>query len=297
MNMNTRNILLIVLALVIAGITAFMVRSMLSSGKKTAESAAPTATTIEVAVAQTDLPAGYILKAGDLRWQQWPDEKVAKEYVVKGKNGTLESFQTSIIRRGFSAGEPVTWGRVIKQGDHGYMAAMLTPGLRAVSVKVNALTGVSGFVFPGDRVDLILSHEINRKSDTGDNTTKNVTETVLTNIRVLAIDQKTEDQEGKPKVSKTVTLEVTPKQAEEVALAENIGRLSLSLRSLARTDAELHEMAAKGFKYAAETNQPPSQGESYTWDSEVSKVIEKAGGVQNQVSIVRGDKSQTQQFR
>jgi pilus assembly protein CpaB len=249
---------------------------------------------VEIVVAKVNLPAGYILQPKDMRWQAWPDKTLADDYILKSKGGTLESLQNAVIRRGVAAGEPLTWGRVVKKGDRGYLAAILTPGMRAFSVRISDISGISGLVFPGDRVDLIISHKVTKKNAKGEDITNTASETILTNVRILAIDQKTDDQEGKPLVAKTATLEVTPKQAEEVALASNIGEIVLSLHSLAQTPEEMLANVGKEIK-PLEAAQP-ARGETYTWDSQLSRVIPGAGGG-TEIKVGRGAATEIVQIR
>lgn len=300
MNINLRSIALILVALVFAGAAALLARSFIAPDHKAKGGArvAPEIVGVQVAVARQNFPSGYIIQAKDLQWQAWPDADMAAGYILKSKGGSLEEFQGAVVRQGMLAGDPVTWGRVIKKGDRGYMSALLTPGMRAFSLKVNADTGVSGFLFPGDRVDLILSHSITRKNAKGEDIVNQATETILTNTRILAIDQRAEDQENKPTIVKTVTIEVTPKQAEGVALAEAMGQLSLALHSLAKTDQEMAEIARKG-PNAALTPETPAAGGTYTWDSQLSRVISPGGGIgpKSQVQLSRGSESQTVEFQ
>lgn len=300
MNINLRSIALILVALVFAGAAALLARSFLAPDHKVAGSAsvAPEVAGVQVAVARQNFPSGYIIQAKDLQWQPWPDADMAAGYIIKAKGGSLEEFQGAVVRQGMLAGDPVTWGRVIKRGDRGYMSALVSPGMRAFSLKVNADTGVSGFLFPGDRVDLILSHSITRKNAKGEDIVNQVSETVLTNTRILAIDQRAEDQENKPTIVKTVTIEVTPKQAEGVALAQSMGQVSLALNSLAKTDQEMVEIASKGPDAALKPEAPVSTG-TFTWDSQLSRVISAGGGMgpKSQVQLSRGSESQTVEFQ
>ncbi|HEX9835694.1 MAG TPA: Flp pilus assembly protein CpaB [Alphaproteobacteria bacterium] len=276
--MNPRTILLVLVALSLAGGTALFARNWVQSQRPAvaAKPAAPVFEGKEVLVAKQNLPAGTFVKPDHLRWQPWPEQNVAQSYLVKGK-GDMNSFVGAVVRQGIAVGEPVTDGRVVKPGDRGFLAAVLDPGMRAVSVAVNAETGISGLVFPGDRVDLLVAHTM--KITSGNvSATRRAGETVLTKIRVIAIDQKTDDQSGKPGVSKTVTLEVTPKQAEAVAVAAELGKLSLSLRSLGASEEEQYEV---------------ERDRGHTWDTEVSRVVgsELKGG--HEVEVVHGAKSET----
>ncbi len=170
----------------------------------------------------------------------------------------MTDFEGTVVRTGVASGEPVTNERVVKSGERGFLAAVLSPGKRAVSVPVTATTGIAGFIFPGDRVDLILTHAIDKKGE--DDRTRRASETVLTDVRVLAVDQQTDDQNGKASIAKTVTIELTPRQAELVSLVMELGRLSLSLRSLAKVDdPSFVETTAR----------------THTWDSEASRLLDQ----------------------
>jgi len=211
-----------------------------------------------VLVAAKVLPTGAFVRAEDLRWQAWPDEGANANYLYKDKD-TLQSLIGSVVRQRIAAGQPVTNGGLMKPGDRGFLAAVLGPGMRAVSVPVTAISGVAGLVFPGDRVDLVLSHQI--KDDREPNApAKFATETVLSDVRVLAIDQTVSDQDNKPVLAKTVTFEVTPKQVEVIGVASGLGNLSLSLRSISMGEDEQPARKHSGSL-------------SHTWDSEVSSLI------------------------
>jgi pilus assembly protein CpaB len=234
-------------------------------------------------VARKSLPAGTLLKPEHVEWRAWPKNGIAKVYLVKGKR-TVNELVGAVVRRGISAGEPLTDGRIVKPGERGFMAAVLTPGMRAVSVKINAITGIAGFVFPGDRVDLILTHKL--KSGKGaSRKIHQVSETVLTGVRVLGVDQRTSDQKGKGKirVPKTTTIEVTPKQVEMVAVARALGKLSLSLRSLAIE-------ASTGLPAALPMG-PARRGRTTTRASDVSRLIGVGIGSRSSVTVLRGGKS------
>lgn len=237
----------------------------------------------EILVTKVALPAGSFVKPEHLRWQPWPDENLADAYVVKGTR-EMEEFIGAVARNGIVVGQPITDGAVVKPGDRGFLAAVLEPGKRAISVSINATTGISGFVFPGDRVDLILTQNL-RESAEGEKSVRRASETVLGDLRVLAVDQTTNDQENEPAVAKTVTLEVTPKQAEVITVAAELGKLSLSLRSLAFDEKN-------GVKVAPRR--------THTWDSEASRLLPPpavAGAASRTVHVVRGEKSETQEFR
>ena len=166
-------------------------------------------------------------------------------YFLDG-SADLNALMGTVVRYPVTAGEPVTQGALVAPGDRGFLAAALGPGMRAVTVPVSAQTGVAGFVFPGDRIDLVLTQSVD-----GEGTALKAAETVLSNLRVLATDQTTEqttDEAGKTVVNTfgTVTLEVTPKIAEKIAVAQTIGQLSLVLRSIRDSSDELERAIAAG---------------------------------------------------
>ena len=237
--MSTRKIVLVALALITGVGTLYMARSLMTPPEPVviqAEAPAPAPKPERlVLAARRDLPAGTLVRDNHLEWLPWPEtEGELARYIVR-QDQTIEDFFGAVVRRGIGAGEPVTEDRLVKPGEQGFLAAVLEPKHRAVSVSINPITGVAGFIVPGDRVDLILTHSIPYEGEMpiGE---RRVTETVLTDLRVLAIDQVTNDQESTPRVGEIVTLEVEPKQAELVILMSQMGQLSLSLRSLVRED-------------------------------------------------------------
>ena len=226
--MDRKKLLLLLGALVVAIGTALAARSMFAGASAPQASAAPAEPQgPKVLVAKRALPVGTIITADAIGYQLWPQEMVQDAYFVDG--------------------EPVTQGSLVSPGDRGFLAAALGPGMRAVTVPVSEKTGVGGFVFPGDHIDLMLTQTINGAAGQPLNTT----ETILHNLRVLATDQSTEtttDDNGKTvvKAFRTVTLEATPKIAEKIEVAQTIGTLSLSLRSIADNQSDLDKAIASG---------------------------------------------------
>ncbi len=244
--MDRKKLVLLLGALIIAIGTAIAARSMFAGGPAPdAEAAVPTGP--RVLVAKRALPAGTIITADALGFQPWPKELVQDAYFLDGE-ADMNKLLGTVVRFPITAGEPVTQGALVSPGDRGFLAAALGPGMRAVTVPVSATTGVAGFVFAGDRVDLVLTQQIDGE---GEGAPLKAAETVLRNLRVLATDQATEkttDENGKTVVSefRTVTLEVTPKIAEKIAVAQTIGQLSLVLRSISDNPAELEKALASG---------------------------------------------------
>ncbi|MBK1666801.1 Flp pilus assembly protein CpaB [Rhodovibrio sodomensis] len=244
--MRPRVLVLTALSLTIAGGAAVMTNNWLQQqqGRTTQAAAAPAPIEAprepKILVADGALTAGTILKPDHLRWQAWPEDGVLDVYVVDtaardaaAENGR-DALIGAVVRASMVDGEPITDKRVVRPGDRGFLAAMLAPGHRALSVPVNAASGISGLIFPGDRVDVILSHSIKNDRDAGGRSERTASETVLSDIRVLALDQRTDGVDGERVVAKTATLEVAPKEAETLSLAQRLGDLSLSLRPLAR---------------------------------------------------------------
>ncbi|MEL7445244.1 MAG: Flp pilus assembly protein CpaB [Pseudomonadota bacterium] len=244
--MDRKKLVLLLGALIIAVGTAFAARSMLAGGNGSPQAeAAVKPKGPKVLVAQRALPTGTIITADAMSYQQWPEELVQDAYFIDGESDISQLLGT-VVRHPITAGEPVTQGSLVSPGDRGFLAAALGPGMRAVTVPVSARTGVAGFVFPGDRVDIILTQSVS-----GDGRALKAAETVLRNLRVLATDQRTTsktNEKGKTRVQafRSVTLEVTPKLAEKIAVAQTIGKLSLVLRSIADNQAELERAIASG---------------------------------------------------
>ncbi|WP_170005538.1 Flp pilus assembly protein CpaB [Pseudopontixanthobacter vadosimaris] len=243
--MDRKKLVLLLGALIIAVATAVAARSIFAGASAPQAEAVAVPVGPKVLVAQRGLPVGTIVTADAVGFQQWPEGLVQDAYFIDGEADMAKLLGT-VVRHPITAGEPVTQGSLVAPGDRGFLAAALGPGMRAVTVPVSAKTGVGGFVFPGDRVDLVLTQTV--KGNEG--TDLKTSETILSNLRVLATDQSTtqETVEGKTVVRafRTVTLEVTPKIAEKVAVAQTIGTLSLSLRSIADSQSDLERAIAEG---------------------------------------------------
>jgi len=287
--MSARSILLIAAALLLVIGTVFMARVWLDSQRQVAAPAPQPKKepTLQVLVAEVALPAGTFLKEEHMRWQPWPtDAAIPESYLVKKSTQPVDLFG-AVIRRGIAAGEPITQGRIIKPGERGFMAAVLTPGYRAMSIKIGADSGVAGLVFPGDRVDIILTHNLEKE----DGSSHRASETILKNVRVLALDSRVDDETGQPKLAKTATLELTPKQVEILSVSRELGRLSLSLRALAKNQAELDRLAESG----EPLEEPePTSGKTYTWDAEASVLVRFPKSDGEKVTVVRGNNAQSQ---
>jgi pilus assembly protein CpaB len=249
--MNSRKIFLLVGALVVAAVTAFMARSLIVGAPAPQAAAAVAAARVdgpEVLVATRSLPVGTILDATAVKYQPWPKELVENAYFIHQGGFDSKTLLGTVVRNPITAGQPITQGALVKPGDRGFLAAALGAGMRAVTVPVSQQSSVAGFVFPGDRIDLVLTQNV---VGGGDGAPLKVAETIMRNLRVLATDQRTDntvDENGKMQVRtfSMVTLEATPKMAEQIAVSQTLGSLSLSLRSLADNQSELDQAIASG---------------------------------------------------
>jgi pilus assembly protein CpaB len=311
--MSARLIILLLVAAVAAGGAGLAANSWLATQRAALANQQRTAPVVEsnevrVLVAKQPLPAGTLIQENQLRWQAWPSSGLSDAYMTDS-DFTPEDLVGTVVRVGIAVGEPLSETRVVRPGESGFLAAVLRPGFRAMSVPVNATTGIAGFVFPGDRVDLLLTHKLEPLEKEKDGVKQRdirVSETVLTDIRVLAIDQSTNDQVEEPNPVKTVTIEITPKQVEIVSLITDLGRLSLSLRSLQPDEGRI---AADDDPTAEENINPvlarligdeePERGRGLTFDSEVSTLLQAPKSKRNvrKVQVVRGGESAVLEFQ
>ncbi|MEX0697526.1 MAG: Flp pilus assembly protein CpaB [Dongiaceae bacterium] len=303
--MNARGVVLVLAAIVMAGTAVLFARIWLAGERAQVplQVAAPAAPALSVLVAKSDLPTGLFLKEEHLRWQAWPSETFDPGYLVENTHD-LSTLVGAVVRSSIAAGQPITEGRVVRPGDRGFLAAVLKPGMRAVSVALTPTTGISGLVFPGDRVDMVLTQSLPIDENESSYAHRS-SETVLENVRILAIDQSMQDQAEDAAPAQTATIEVTPKQVEAVAVAAELGRLSLSLRSLGRAELEAADpvrMAVNRQQIVGDTtsigqparaddkNAEPHRGRTYTLDSDVSHLLdaEKTGGNGPVILVMRG---------
>jgi pilus assembly protein CpaB len=317
--MNVKSVILIVAALLFAGGTAFVASRLMSPQRGPVAQSPQEQPAKKVLVAKGNLPAGTFIKEEDVSWQKWPTDGVNENYLVEGQ-ADLGSVVGAVVRKGIVAGEPITEARIARPGDRGFLAAVLTPGMRAISIEVNEPSSVAGLVFPGDRIDVLLNMKFQLEKADGSNSKyePETSETVLENVRLLATDRNLNDIEGDPKKLKTVTIEVSPKQAEMIKVAASMGKLALSLRGLAKPEAQgsgptvasAEAMTTPaGFFTQAATETPgpnggpqtapnpgsiygeemPERGESFTFDVEVSRPMQQLMDPDGSViQIVRG---------
>ena len=303
--MRGRTVILFALALLLAGGTAVLMRSWLAHRPTVvAAAAAPPSQAPQksILVARAAIARGQILKPGDLAWRPWPRSAISGEFVVSGAE-PQKSFAGWVAREPFVADEPILKAKIMAPGDRGFLAVVLKPGMRAVSVAVDQIADVSGFIFPGDRVDLLVTLSLPNQAANGNGYQHKAAETVLRDIRVLAIDQRLDSKDGQPVVARTVTLEVTPKESEVVTLAADIGKLALSLRSLVPAAGSPGVIALAGSPIPVASDPPanlPADSidgrgpESFTLDSQVSRLLPKPIEIKHnsgdgKVTILRGN--------
>jgi pilus assembly protein CpaB len=192
---------------------------------------APQIAMSEVLVANTALQPGQALAADQVRWQKWPASSVDSSFITHGPATSIEeTVKGTVVRSPLIAGQPITTNAIVHGNASGFMAAMLSPGMRAISIAISTDSGAGGFILPNDRVDVILIRRGEANSVAAN--------TILTDVRVLAVDQTfKQEKDAKTVIGKTATLELTPGQAQRVARATQQGSISLSLRPLADDDA------------------------------------------------------------
>lgn len=238
--MNVRRIVILGVAAVAAIAAALLARNMLGGGTQQVSAQSGFQTT-EVLIAASDIDPGHSIDAGNVRWQPWPKDSLSPAMLTRDLHPDGQTaIAGAVARTPILAGEPITENKIVHIGQAGFMSAMITPGMRAVAIPISAETGAGGFVLPNDHVDVMLT----RKAS-GSRTSFNV-ETVLRNVRVLAIDQTFKgDKDTQTAIGKTATLELGSSEAEEIALAQAQGTLSLALRGIAESaDAKLDTEAA-----------------------------------------------------
>src|SRR5215510_1157539 len=228
--MNPARIAVLAVAIVAGGIAAY-----LASGSDNTPAPQPVAQmkTVDVLVAKNEIGLGQSVKPDDLQWQTWPAATASSNFITRANRPeATKEITGSIARAPFIAGEPIREPKLVKADGSGFMAAILPTGMRAISTEISPETGAGGFILPNDRVDVILTRREKNPDKSGPDTV--TSEIILTNVRVLAIDQAPKEKEGQSAlVGRTTTLELKPEQAETLARARQMGTLSLALRSIA----------------------------------------------------------------
>lgn len=272
--MNGRTLILVVMAIAIAILMILMIKNRSSS---TSEGS-------KVLVATSPIPAGTFLRADkNMSWVDWPKKNLSPSFITTDAH-KIEEFNGGVARRDIVAEEPLTAASIVKPNEGGFMSAVLTPGKRAISIAVNSTSGNAGFIFPGDKVDLILTHKM------PDNVL--ASETFIEDLRVLAIDQMLNNPDNKAVIAKTITLEVTPKQAEMINVAISIGTISASLRSLAQSapDNKPANDNKSGNAASGQGDGTDAAEPNFSTSLDVSKVMDRRSGSYSgsKVSVYHG---------
>lgn len=312
--MSPRNIVLLIAALAFAGATAMAIRGRMQPAKESGAAAQAE----RILVAKRDIQAGQFIKTmTDLEWAAWPAGTV-QPYHIKESSEQMAGFGGAVARRAVRMGEPITPNTLIKPGSGGFLSAVLEPGKRAVSVAVSPTSGTAGFIFPGDRVDVMVTHRV-KVGGASDETETVITETFVENVRVVAVDQMLDNPENKAILAKTVTIEVTPEQGQKISVAEDLGKISFALRSLAMdapTPAETEENASENgeagplmpvagdgekkeqdFISALIQPQPvTAEARHFMRDRDISSVLNGNTSAAPRIRVIRGAKIEQQEF-
>jgi pilus assembly protein CpaB len=237
--MKAARLVVLVVAVAAGGVAAY-----LASGSGEAPPAPPPPKpvaqidTVEILVAKNDIAMGQVVSGQDIAWQVWPTSAASPIFLRKSDRPDAISQLTGSIARGpFVSGEPIRETKLIKANGSGFMAALLPSGMRAISTDISPETGAGGFILPNDHVDVILTRR-DRETEKATGVEAHTSETILSDIRVLAIDQTIEEKNGqRVVVGKTATLELSPRQSERLAVSRQRGTLTLALRSLIDANA------------------------------------------------------------
>jgi pilus assembly protein CpaB len=247
--MKTAQIAVLSIALGAGAVAAYLARS--TDDKVAPAQPIAQLATVEVLVAKNEIGLGQSVKADDLQWQTWPAAAASGTFIKRGDRPDANKQIAGMIARApFIAGEPIREPKLVRADGSGFMAAILPTGMRAISTEISAETGAGGFILPNDRVDVILTRKEKNTGQNGSSAPDLIaSEVILSNIRVLAIDQAPKEKEGQNTVlGKTVTLELKPEQAETLTRARQSGTLALALRSIVdanATDKNSDEQPAK----------------------------------------------------
>jgi pilus assembly protein CpaB len=234
--MNTARIVVLIIALGAGGVAAYLASG--SDNKPAPVQPVAQLATVDVLVAKSDIGLGQTVKPEDLQWQTWPASTASSSFIRRSdRPDATTQVAGSIARAPFIAGEPIREQKLLRADGSGFMAAILPTGMRAVSTDISPETASGGFILPNDRVDVVLTRHVKDPSNAAAQDIV-VSQIILSNIRVLAIDQAPKEKDGQNTlVGRTVTLELKPEQTATLAAARQAGTLSLALRSIADADA------------------------------------------------------------
>jgi pilus assembly protein CpaB len=249
--MNIARVVVLVIALSAGGVAAYLARGTEEKSRTVPEPVAQLPT-VEILVAKSDIGLGQPVKPEDLQWQTWPASAGNNLVNRASRAEAIKEIAGSIARAPFIAGEPIREQKLVRANGSGFMAAILPTGMRAMSTEISPETGAGGFILPNDRVDVILSKR--EKNPDGKGTDVVQSEIILSNIRVLAIDQAPKEKEGiNTLVGRTATLELKPEQAEMLTRSRQSGTLALALRSITDVNATAEGLSAEQVKKRSES--------------------------------------------
>ena len=236
--MNTSRVIILGVAALAAGGAALLARGLLGGGTEKVK-AAPPPVTGEVLVASSDLQPGAALLPSSVRWQDWPKSSVDSSFITNSQDPSIDHIVSgAVVRAPIVAGQPITSSMMVHADSAGFLAAIVTPGMRAVGIAISTESDAGGFILPNDRVDVIVTVQVS------DNPKRFASRTILNDVRVLAVDQTfKQDNNQKSVLAKTATLELTPRQSELIERAESSGTLSLALRALGDSAAAAKSVA------------------------------------------------------
>lgn len=254
--MSKTRIVILGLAVGSAILAAYLAKGFIGRKPQTEVVEVNTVATVPVLVAKRDVLMGEKLLPGSIEWQAWPEKSVTDPMITQKEDPTAqEKYETSRAKTAIFQGEPIMDKKVVMPTESGFMAAILPKGMRAIAVRVSEESGAGGFILPNDRVDVVLTRKVEDDSAAAKVVTS---ETILSNVKVLAIDQAFRREEGDGEqvivAKKTATLQLNPQQSEVISMAESLGQLSLMLRSIAEngdkglddTGPQLSEKYAQG---------------------------------------------------
>jgi pilus assembly protein CpaB len=239
--MKPARLIVLAIALLAGGIAAWLASGTRAPEPPKPEPAPPPLATVEVLVAKADLGVGQVVGEHDVGWQVWPADAANSSFIKKsGRPDAIKDFAGAIVRSPVAAGEPIRDSKVVN-AKGGFMAAILPRGMRAISLDVAPDTGAGGFILPNYHVDVVLTHR-DKAAEKTTGVEKFISETILRNVRVLAIDQTIGEKDGqKVVIGKTATIELDPQQAETLALSRQLGTISLVLRSILDSQSQTPE--------------------------------------------------------
>ena len=228
-----RNLIVLVIAAVVGIFAVIIANSYLSGVEKREVTAAEDGRLIQIAVARVPLEYGATLSSENIRMVSWPTTSMPSG-AFQSLKGLYGSAETRVVLRPIEAGEPILPGKITGFGGRASLSELIETDMRAVAVRINDVAGVAGFVLPGDRVDILVTRMPKLDGEIGE--AEQITDILLQNIRVIAVDQEPSEKKTDPVIAKTITFSVDQQGAQKLALAGQVGALSLALRNAANQD-------------------------------------------------------------